>query len=290
MTHFQQHFHAMGTRFEFFLTGQGQGQGQGEKQEHDREHLDAVAVDLVEEIRRLDCVLSRFDPRSEVSRINRGAAGRPIRVDREVFALLEKCEEARRLTAGYFDVAAAHQSEAPALRLDSEFCTVRFSGHDVLIDLGGIGKGYALDRAREIMLRFGVTCGLLHAGTSSVLAVGTPHGANGWPVAVRHPLLSMGEPVAQLKLADRGLSCSAVRHPGQQQSDLINPLTGDPLVGDAACVVLAANATDAEILSTALLAMGREQAIDFLAKRYDPNVEAGWYEPGGGFAWIRRST
>ncbi len=241
----------------------------------------------MEEIRRLDCVLSRFDPRGEIARINRGAAGRPVRVDREVFGLLENCEEARRLTAGYFDVAASHQGEAPALQFDSEFCTVRFSGPDVLIDLGGIGKGYALDRAREVMLRFGVTCGLLHAGTSSVLAVGSPHGADGWPVAVRHPLLSLGEPVAQLKLADRGLSCSAVRHPGQQQSDVINPLTGDPLLGDAACVVLAANATDAEILSTALLAMGREQAIDYLAERSDAGLKVGWYEPDGGFAWIK---
>jgi FAD:protein FMN transferase len=273
----------MGTRFELFLTGQGQGQGQG----HDREHLEAVAGDVLDEIRRLDCVLSRFDPRSEIARINRDAAKRQVRVDREVFGLLEKCEEARRLTAGYFDVAASHKGEAPALQLDAGSCTVRFSGPDVLIDLGGVGKGYALDRAREIMLRFGVTCGLLHGGTSSVLAIGTPHGSEGWPVAVRHPLLSTAEPVAQLKLADRGLSCSAVRHPGQGQSDVINPLTGDPLVGDAVCVVLAANATDAEILSTALLAMGREQAIDYLAERPDTAVEAGWYEPDGGFAWIK---
>jgi thiamine biosynthesis lipoprotein len=283
MNYYHEHGQAMGTRFELFLTGPGQGQGQG----YDREHLEAVAGDLLEEIRRLDCVLSRFDPRSEIARINREAVERRVRVDREVFGLLEKCEEARRLTAGYFDVTASHKGEAPALRLDAESCTVRFSGPDVFIDLGGVGKGYALDRAREIMLRFGVTCGLLHGGTSSVLAIGLPHGADGWPVAVRHPLIFMGEPVAQLKLADRGLSCSAVRHPDQGQSDVVNPLTGDPLNGDAVCVVLAANATDAEILSTALLAMGREQAIDYLAARPAAGVEAGWYEPGGGFAWIK---
>jgi FAD:protein FMN transferase len=272
----------MGTRFEVFLTGE----------EPDREHLEAVAGALLEEIRRLDCVLSRFDPRSEIARINREAAERSVRVDRELFGLLEKCEEARRLTAGYFAVTASHKGPAPVLQLDAESRTVRFSGPDVFIDLGGVGKGYALDCAREIMLRFGVTCGLLHGGTSSVLAIGTPHDADGWPVAVRHPLMLLGEPVAQLKLADRGLSCSAVRHPDQGQSDVVNPLTGDPLNGDAVCVVLAANATDAEILSTALLAMGREQAIDYLAARTDAGVpdtgvEAGWYEPGGSFAWIK---
>jgi thiamine biosynthesis lipoprotein ApbE len=103
----------------------------------------------------------------------------------------------------------------------------------------------------------------------------------------------MGEPVAQLNLADRGLSCSAVRHPDQGQSDVINPLTGDRLNGDAVCVVLAANATDAEILSTALLAMGREQAIAYLAAKPDAGVpdagvEVGWYESGRGFEWIHR--
>jgi thiamine biosynthesis lipoprotein len=281
--HYQQHCQAMGSRFELFLT----------EQEHDREHLEAVAGDLLEEIRRLDCVLSRFDPRSEIARVNREAAVKPVRVDREVFGLLEKCEEARLLTAGYFDITASHKDGAPALRLDAESCTVRFSEPDVSIDLGGVGKGYALDRAREIMLRFSVTCGLLHGGTSSVLAIGTPHDTDGWPVAIRHPLMLMGEPVAQLNLADRGLSCSAVRHPDQGQSDVINPLTGDRLNGDAVCVVVAANATDAEILSTALLAMGREQAIAYLAAKPDAGVpdagvEVGWYESRRGFEWIHR--
>jgi thiamine biosynthesis lipoprotein ApbE len=113
-----------------------------------------------------------------------------------------------------------------------------------------------------------------------------PRGTDGWPVAVRHPLMQLGEPVAQLKLADRGLSCSAVRHPGQEESDLVNPLTGTPISGDALCVVLASTATAAEILSTALLAMGRERAIEYLAASPESDVEAGWYEAGCGFSWI----
>jgi FAD:protein FMN transferase len=279
MNHYQQHCQAMGTRFELFLTGHG----------HDREHLEAVASAVLDEIRRLDGVLSRFDPRSEIARINREAALRPVRVEREVFGLLESCEAARRLTGGYFDVTASHKGAAPALRLDAEYCTVRFTEPDVLIDLGAIGKGYSLDRAREIMLRFGVTCALLNGGTSSVLAIGKPAGTDGWPVAVRHPLMYpmyLGEPMAQLKLADRGLSCSAVRHRDQEQSDLVNPLTGELLVGDAVCLVLAEGATEAEVLSTALLAMGRERAIAYLAERRDAGVETGWYEPGGGFTWM----
>lgn len=273
-------FEAMGARFEVRLCGD------------DEEHLDAVAVAVIEEIIRLDSVLSRFDPRSEIARINREAAHAPALVDREVFGLLEKCEEARRLTSGYFDVTASSRAaggtagEAPALQLDAEICTARFTRADVIIDLGGVGKGYALDRGREIMLRFGVACGLLHGGTSSVLAVGAPPGKNGWAVAVRHPRTPDAAPVAQVDLVDQGLSCSAVRHPGQRQSDVLNPLTGRPLCGDAACVALVANATDAEIFSTALLAMGREEAKRYLERVSCHGLVAGWFEPGAGFTWI----
>ena len=139
------------------------------------------------------------------------------------------------------------------------------------------------------MLRFGVTCGLLTGGTSSVLALGAPPGSRGWPVDVRHPLMPAAAPLARVELVDRGFSCSAVCHPGQEQSDVVNPLTGHPLTGNAACVVLAANATEAEILSTALLAMGRKQAISYLEEKSYTGVNVGWFEPDAGFAWIAGS-
>lgn len=279
---------AMGTRFEVFLSGR------------DGDLLEAVAVAVLEEIGRLGDVLSRYDPRSEVSRVNREAARAPVRVDRQVFALLARCEEARCLTAGRFDVTASSHLAGgdpaggaaggmPALLLDAERCTVRFTRPGVAIDLGGVGKGYALDCGHEIMSQYGVTCGLLQGGTSSVLALGSPPGragGAGWPVAVRHPSAPESAPVAVLDLANRGLSCSAVRHPGQRRSDVINPRTGRPLKGNAACVALAAGATEAEIFSTALLAMGRRRATRYLAGRRDGGVDAGWFEPGGSFAWM----
>ncbi len=269
---------AMGTRFEVFLCGDN------------AEHLEAVAVAVLEEITRLDGVLSRFNPGSEIARINRGAGHTPVRVDREVFALLERCEQARRLTEGYFDVTASPDrdaSEQGALQLDAEIRTVRFAHPDVMVDLGGIGKGYALDCGREILLRFGVNRGLLHGGTSSVLALGSPADDDEWLIDVRHPLLPDAAPVASVKLMNQAFSCSAVRHPGQMQSDIVNPLTGEPLAGNAACGVLAASATDAEVFSTALLAMGRERATNFLAKKLDSELDVGWFEPNVGFIWIK---
>ena len=85
------------------------------------------------------------------------------------------CERERLRTQGFFDIALGSP-----LRLDEAARTVRFSEPGTLIDLGGVGKGYALDRAGELLRRFGVECALLNAGTSSLLAVGRhPSGAPG---------------------------------------------------------------------------------------------------------------
>ncbi|MEP7343200.1 MAG: FAD:protein FMN transferase [Acidobacteriota bacterium] len=262
---------AMGTRFEVLLAGD------------DEEHLEAVAVAAVEEILRLEGLLSRFDPRSEIARVNRFAGIRPVRVDRELFALLEKCEQARQLTEGYFNVT---RGAGLLLELDAEASTVRFNREYVTIDPGGIGKGYALDCVREILLRFGVTRALLNGGTSSLLALDpASDDTGGWPIDLRHPLKPEAEAVARVSLRQRALSCSAARHHEQSQSDIVNPLTGQPLDVNAACVVLAASATDAEIFSTALLAMGRRQATCYLERQPHSDLTAGWIEAAQ-FTWI----
>lgn len=247
---------AMGSRFEVFLRGK------------DAEHLEAVAIAVTEEFVRLDNALSRFDPRSEIARINREAGSNPVKVDRELFALLDKCERARRLTKGYFDVA-----RAASLALNEERCTVQFMNAEGKIDLGGVGKGYALDCGREIMLRYGVTSGLLQGGTSSVLAVGE----DAWPIDIRHP--QTPDVVAgRIELTDRGFSCSAVRHVAQQQSDVANPLTGEFLTGNDVCVVLTKDAANAEIFSTAFLAMGHECTMQYLERTSDLDLNVCWIE------------
>lgn len=247
----------MGTRFDVILRGD------------DAQHLEAVAVAVCEEIVRLDGVLSRFNPGSEIARINREAKTKAVRVDCEVFALLERCEQGRQHTYGYFDVTAT--SGGAGIELNSERCEVRLTDPDAMIDLGAIGKGYALDCGREILWRYGVTDGLLQGGTSSVLAIGNDE----WPIDVRHPLKP--EVVVQrIGLKNRGFSCSAVRHLDQSQSDIMNPHSGESLDRDDACAVLAENATDAEIFSTALLVMGREKADEYLKKTTWSDLQVTW--------------
>lgn len=254
---YQRSCEAMGTRFEVILRG------------NDEQHLEAVAVAVGEEIQRLDSLLSRFNPGSEIARVNREAGRKAVRVDREVFALLVRCEQARITTLGFFDIAAA--TGGAGIELNPEMCSVRFTNAETQMDLGAIGKGYALDCGVEILSRFGIEAALLNGGTSSVRAMG-----GSWPINIRHPLLL--ERIVQWQvLTSQALSCSAARHPGQADSDLINPLTGVPIDGDDACLVLAASATEAEIFSTALLAMGKQTAHGYLTTSPCSELQVKWF-------------
>lgn len=236
----------------------------------DVQHLEAVAVAVGEEIVRLSQKLSRFEPQSEVSRVNRQPQ-RPVRIDRELFSLLEKCEEGRLRTGGYFDVTGGE-----GLRLDPDSCTVELLKPQAQLDPGGIGKGYALDRGGELIRSFGVASALLQGGTSSILAIGD----ESWPIAVRDPA-QPDRVVATLALRNRGFSCSVARHAGEAgeagetASDLRNPHTGQPIETAEGCFVLAPCATEAEIWSTACLIMGQKVARAMVGQR---ELELFWIE------------
>lgn len=254
----------MGTVFEAFLAG------------GDLAHLEAVAATVEDEVRRLEAVLSAFDPASEVYRLNREAVARAVRVSVELWELLAACEQYRERTDGMFDITAGSDPGTgllpTRLTLDRADRTVRYASPGVRVDLGGIGKGYALDRAGELLRRFAVENALLHGGTSSVLAVGS----HPRPVDVRNPAADGVTPLGRVELAGRGLSCSAARHPGQEVSDIRDPTTCRPVAGNSACVVLAPTATGAEVLSTALLGMGRTRAITYLDRTSWPNARIAW--------------
>jgi thiamine biosynthesis lipoprotein len=269
---------AMGTMFEFLLQGA------------DPEHLAAVGEAMLDEVTRLDQLLSRFDPTSEIARLNRRAALEPTPVDRELFEILLDCQSRCRQTDGYFDVTYASppiggvrgpQGFDQRVRLDAATRSVFFLTPGTLLDLGGYGKGYALDAASELLAEFAVEHALLHGGTSSVLARGSGPDPQGWPVGLRggqvgeltlHPRADDANDSVKLplRLINRSLSSSAVFHAGSAvESDLVEPHTQTPLATAAACSVIAPTATDAEVWSTGLLAMGRRRAETLAATWLD---------------------
>jgi thiamine biosynthesis lipoprotein len=257
----------MASRFEVFLVGD------------DDEHLRAVGEAALEEVSRIERLLSRFDPASEVSRLNRDAFKAPVRVDRELFALLVEVREWSGRTDGYFDPCATGLPGSSrfldAVELDEATRSVRFLDRSARLDLGGYGKGSALDAAARVLDEFGVTLALMHGGTSSVLARGRQPDGSAWRVG-------LGEG-GWVDLVDRALSTSASFRPGQAVSDLVDPVTGRPLDRSASCSVVAPSASAAEALSTAFLAMGLSRAKGLVGSFL--GVFAAWIDEDG-VEWI----
>jgi len=140
------------------------------------------AFDLVD---RLEQEQSRFVANSDVSRINHLSAGQVARVSPSTMACLEIARRMYDVTAGAFDVSIG--SGLAGLELVPDELVVRAHESEVRLDLGGIGKGYAVDRVAELLEEWGVDQALLHGGFSSVLALKAPPGLDGWPLTLSSP-------------------------------------------------------------------------------------------------------
>ncbi|MBI2299714.1 MAG: FAD:protein FMN transferase [Armatimonadetes bacterium] len=235
----------------------------------------------VEEILRLHRQLSRFESQSELSRINRLAARKLVPVEPELFAFLQQCRDLSAATDGAFDIALGGGA---VVLLDPDHRTVRFGRAGTAIDAGGIGKGYAVERAMEYLAEAGIANALIHAGTSSVCARGSAPDGSGWPVGIGG-LCATGSlpasvvpgdpstgrqaasgippsepPLAVVHLHDQAVSIS-------ERARALDPRTGRTADGAALAAVVHPSATVAEALSTALLVRGAE-LLDLLPDRF----------------------
>jgi thiamine biosynthesis lipoprotein len=200
--------------------------------------------------------------------VNRTAAEGPVLVEYELFALLEDCRLWFQETEGFFDVCAVSGVQLiDGVQLDVPRRTVQFLDPRVQLDFGALGKGYALDAAAHVLDRFAVTSALLHGGTSSVRAMGLREDDSPWPVGVCDPFADEEREILQLPLSDCGLSTSGVFDRHATQSDVLDPVAARSLSEQAACVVIAENAVEAEVLSTALLAMGKPRASEYVERK-----------------------
>ncbi|MFZ4575038.1 MAG: FAD:protein FMN transferase [Phycisphaerales bacterium] len=253
----------MATRFEFILEGE------------DASRLRAAAEDAIEEVHLWHRRLSAFEPGSDVSRINANAAASPVRVDSELFALLSLCQRLWEITGGAFDPAIGAAMKAGGFRgapsttearaaansatgfrhvsLDAANRTVRFDREGIALDLGAIGKGWALDRAAERLREAGIAAAFLHGGTSSAVAFGPP-GSAGWRVAISR---ETGSPLVEL--VNGGLGVSSPRgRVVEGRGHVLDPRTGDSVSGLLVAAVATGTGAEADGLSTALLVDGPE--------------------------------
>ncbi|WP_254508461.1 FAD:protein FMN transferase [Anatilimnocola floriformis] len=237
---------ALGALFEVCLIGS------------DEEHLSSVAEACLAETQRLDRRLSRFSANSETSRINRDAARNAVIVDYELAELLTLCYSAWQRTEGWFDIAS-NQSWSIKNR------QVEFLELGTQLDVGIVSKGYTLDRAAELVDEFNVADAILHAGTQTVLAKGNSLTGRGWQVRVRNPASDAQGAELLVELCDEALAVvtNHDRHlPADQQ---------------AAVLVTAPTAFEAEVFAAALLQMGRARALDFLSQQTQ-RVSVAWLD------------
>ncbi len=240
-------------------------------------------------VKELEDELSLFRAGSEIARLNARAAREPVRVTPGVFALLQQAQKLSEQSGGAFDITVAplvrcwgfmggegrmprpeEVAEArakvgmPLVQLNPSDFTVRFAREGVMLDLGAIGKGYAIERAAQVLREAGVTSALLHGGTSSVQAVGQPRGEECWKIAIETPSATPDTPptlLATVQLHDEAMSVSSVQEHsfqagGRSYSHVIDPRTGEPTLGTVLAAVVLPSATETDALSTALLTLG----------------------------------
>jgi len=264
--------------------------------------LRAAGEEALSEIERVEALLSLYRDTSEIAHVNARAVHEPVRVSLPVFRLLEQARRLSEQTGGAFDITIAPlvrcwgfmggtgrmpSPEAVAVarerigwhlvELDPANVTVRFAREGVMLDLGAIGKGYAIERAAEMLRDAGVTSAILHGGTSTVHAIGCPPDAGAWKVAIEQPVENPTSPpplMAAVPLKDESLSVSAVWGRSFQSGDktyghVIDPRSGQPTEAAILTVVVLPSATETDALSTALLTLGAPGLAQIAALRSD---------------------
>jgi thiamine biosynthesis lipoprotein len=257
----------------------------------DEAFLSEVANEVFEEIDRLDSQMSNYQPQSELSTINRDAAEQAVLVEPRLFALLQYAMKGSEDSGGDFDVTVGPlmklwgffrgQGHLPSqseisdvlkrigyqhVHLDNEHRTVRFDVSGMEIDLGGIAKGYAVDKAAEILRENGVPAALISSGTSSIYALGSPPGERGWKVTVRDPF-EEGKPADVLYLKNFALSTSGSYEKfftigGKTYCHIMNPHTGWPVENMLSTVAAVPTGTESEVLTKVFFVGGVEKYLE----------------------------
>jgi thiamine biosynthesis lipoprotein len=260
-----------------------------------------AAETALDEIDRLEAQLTVYRDTSEVSRLNRAAPHAPIPVEEGLFDLLLTAARITADTEGAFDATAgalikawgfyrgprrvpSDAERAAALErvgmrhvvLDPERRSVHYMRPGLELNLGAIGKGYALDRAANLLRqRWNLSGALLHGGHSSVYAIGTEPGEErGWAVGLSHPWRP--ERIALLRLRDRALGTSSatfrhLEHQGRKLGHVLDPRSGWPAEGIALASAVAPTAAEADALATAFYILG----VDPTSAYCDAHPEVG---------------
>lgn len=255
---------------------------------------DAAAAAL-DEVDRIDRLMSHYKNDSELSRVNREAVKAPVKVDPELFDFIAECLRYSRESEGAFDITVGPlmkawgffrgegrmPSEAELARarnrvgyqhviLNQKDGTIFFDKAGVELDLGGIAKGYAIDRAVAVLKRHGVTSALLSAGGSTIYALGAPPGKPAWEIVVPNPV-ERDKIATRVRLKDRALSVSGSQEKffelnGARYSHIMDPRTGRPVQGVLSVAAITDDGVSGDALDNVFYVLGAERGRASLSR------------------------
>ncbi|MGA8854456.1 MAG: FAD:protein FMN transferase [Christiangramia sp.] len=267
-----------------------------------RFEITVVATDSIEadkfidlgigEISRIEKLISSWDNDSQTSEINKNAGIKPVKVDKELFNLIERCLKISKITDGAFDISYASMDKVwqfdgsmktmPSkeeitnsvekvgysnIELNKDDSTVYLKKPGMKIGFGGIGKGYAADRAKELLISKGVEAGIINASGDMNTWGKQPSGEN-WKVAITNPF-NKDKAFALLPVVNSAVVTSGdyekfVTFNGTRYAHIIDPRSGYPSTGIISATVFAPKAELADALATSVFVMGVDIGLDRL--------------------------
>jgi FAD:protein FMN transferase len=259
--------------------------------------VDAALTTALDEMQRVDALMSHYKPDSEVSRVTGLAGVEALPVHADTLHVIQTAQDISRETGGAFDITVAplvklwgffsHEARVPrddeivearagvgyeGVRIDSDASTVMLEREGMDLDLGGIAKGHAVDLAARSVRDAGVRSALVNLSNSTFYAIGVPDGAEHWRIAVQHPR-APGDQLGLVLVSDAALATSAdteqffVRD-GVRYGHILDPRTGYPVTnGVVSVTVVAPTGIEADALATAVFVLGADDGLALIRQR-----------------------
>jgi FAD:protein FMN transferase len=270
----------MGSRFDITVVANNQNEGDG-------------FIDMaIDEISRIEKLISSWDANSQTSEVNRNSGIKPVVVDDELFQLIERCIKISKLTKGAFDISYASMdkvwhfdgsmTQMPSkeaiknsvskvgyqnIILDEKSHSVFLKLEGMKIGFGAIGKGYAADKAKALLQSKGVISGIVNA-SGDLNTWGTQPDGKDWMVAIINPLnkekIFSWMPVFNSAVVTSGNYEKYVKFNGVLYSHIIDPRTGYPATGILSATIFTKTAELADALATSIFVMGVDTGLDFV--------------------------